>query len=43
MRARARALQGTLVVESAPEEGTAVAVTLPCPVPAPDAAPEAAS
>ncbi|GAA5613931.1 sensor histidine kinase [Streptomyces platensis] len=43
MRARARALQGTLVVESAPGEGTAVAVTLPCPAPAPGAAPEAAS
>ncbi|MBM4792878.1 sensor histidine kinase [Streptomyces sioyaensis] len=41
MRARARALQGTLAVESAPGEGTAIAVTLPCP--APDAAPEAAS
>ncbi|WP_406480790.1 sensor histidine kinase [Streptomyces platensis] len=43
MRARARVLQGTLVVESAPGEGTAVAVALPCPAPAPDAAPEAAS
>ncbi|MFD5393746.1 sensor histidine kinase [Streptomyces sp. NPDC127097] len=42
MRARARALQGTLVVESAPGEGTAVAVTLPCPAPAPAAAPHAA-
>ncbi|QIY58130.1 sensor histidine kinase [Streptomyces sp. RPA4-5] len=42
MRARARALQGTLVVESAPGEGTAVAVTLPCPAPAPAPAPEAA-
>jgi signal transduction histidine kinase len=31
MRARARALQGTLVVESAPGEGTAVAATLPVP------------
>ncbi|MET9291502.1 sensor histidine kinase [Streptomyces sp. NPDC003077] len=31
MRARARALHGTFVVESAPGEGTAVAVTLPCP------------
>ncbi|MFJ6750133.1 sensor histidine kinase [Streptomyces sp. NPDC091266] len=31
MRARARALHGTLAVESAPGEGTAVAVTLPCP------------
>ncbi|WP_052868425.1 sensor histidine kinase [Streptomyces niger] len=29
MRARARALHGTFVVESAPGEGTAVAVTLP--------------
>jgi signal transduction histidine kinase len=29
MRARVRALQGTLVVESAPGEGTAVAATLP--------------
>ncbi|MGW9176007.1 sensor histidine kinase [Streptomyces decoyicus] len=41
MRARAHALQGTLVVESAPGEGTAVAVTLPCPAtpsaPAPSA------
>lgn len=43
MRARARALQGTLAVESAPGEGTAIAVTLPCPATAPDAAPEAAS
>jgi signal transduction histidine kinase len=31
MRARARALRGTLVVESAPGEGTAVAATLPVP------------
>lgn len=31
MRARARALQGTLVVESAPGAGTAVAATLPIP------------
>jgi signal transduction histidine kinase len=31
MRARARALQGTLVVESAPGEGTAVAASLPVP------------
>ncbi|MEU9123903.1 sensor histidine kinase [Streptomyces sp. NPDC048506] len=31
MRARARALHGTLAVESAPGEGTAIAVTLPCP------------
>lgn len=31
MRARARALGGTFVVESAPGEGTAVAVTLPFP------------
>ncbi len=30
MRARARALHGVLAVESAPGEGTAVAVTLPC-------------
>lgn len=29
MRARARALRGTLAVESAPGEGTAIAVTLP--------------
>ncbi|MFF4605051.1 sensor histidine kinase [Streptomyces sp. NPDC001339] len=41
MRARAHALRGTLAVESAPGEGTAVAVTLPCPAaPAP---PETAS
>lgn|SRR5680860_428250 len=32
MRARARALQGSVAVESAPGRGTAVAVTLPCPV-----------
>ncbi len=39
MRARARALHGALAVESAPGEGTAVAVTLPLP-PAPgEAAP----
>ncbi|MEV0372199.1 sensor histidine kinase [Streptomyces sp. NPDC050636] len=38
MRARARALHGTLVVESAPGEGTAVAVTLPCPATTPEAA-----
>jgi signal transduction histidine kinase len=31
MRARAVALQGTLVVESAPGGGTAVAATLPVP------------
>ncbi|GAA4301660.1 sensor histidine kinase [Klenkia terrae] len=31
MRARARALQGALVVESAPGKGTAVAATLPVP------------
>jgi len=42
MRARARALKGTLVVESAPGEGTAVAVTLPCPAAAPGTAVEAA-
>ncbi|MFJ9852631.1 sensor histidine kinase [Streptomyces sp. NPDC101150] len=41
MRARARALHGTLAVESAPGEGTAVAVTLPCP--AAPVSPEAAS
>ncbi|MFF8898937.1 sensor histidine kinase [Streptomyces lydicus] len=41
MRARARALQGTLAVESAPGEGTAVAVTLPCA--AAPATPETAS
>jgi signal transduction histidine kinase len=49
MRARARALHGTLAVESAPGEGTAVAVTLPCPAgpdpavspPAPGAGPAA--
>ncbi|MEV5596596.1 sensor histidine kinase [Streptomyces sp. NPDC052496] len=34
MRARARALHGTLAVESTPGEGTAVAVTLPYPEPA---------
>ncbi|MFG2890839.1 sensor histidine kinase [Streptomyces sp. NPDC048248] len=38
MRARARALQGTLAVESAPGEGTALAVTLPCPTAVPGAA-----
>ncbi|MEU9111622.1 sensor histidine kinase [Streptomyces sp. NPDC048483] len=41
MRARARALHGTLAVESAPGEGTAIAVTLPCP--AAPATPEAAT
>ncbi|MFK0293202.1 sensor histidine kinase [Streptomyces sp. NPDC090442] len=40
MRARARALHGTLAVESAPGEGTALAVTLPCPDPS--AVPETA-
>ncbi|MGK5630992.1 sensor histidine kinase [Streptomyces sp. URMC 123] len=35
MRARVRALHGTLVIESTPGEGTALAATLPCP-PAPD-------
>ncbi|GAU67008.1 two-component histidine kinase [Streptomyces sp. NBRC 110611] len=40
MRARARALQGTLAVESAPGEGTAIAVTLLCPAaPAPPETP----
>lgn len=39
MRARARALHGTLVVESAPGEGTAVAVTLPTAGTAPGSAP----
>lgn len=37
MRARARALHGTLAVESAPGEGTAVAVTLPLPATRPAA------
>jgi signal transduction histidine kinase len=33
MRARARSLGGTLSVESAPGQGTAVALTLPLPIP----------
>ncbi|POX38652.1 two-component sensor histidine kinase [Streptomyces sp. Ru73] len=41
MRARARALHGTFVVESAPGEGTAVAVTLPVADPSPPAPPPA--
>lgn len=36
MRARARALQGTLAVESAPGQGTAIALTLPCPTDTPE-------
>jgi signal transduction histidine kinase len=40
MRARARSLGGTLSVESAPGQGTAVAITLPLPV-SPTAAPTA--
>lgn len=40
MRARARALRGTLAVESAPGEGTAVAVTLPYAQPAAASAPD---
>lgn len=36
MRARARALHGTLVIESAPGEGTALAVTLPSHPSAPE-------
>lgn len=36
MRARARSLGGTLSVESAPEQGTAVAVTLPLPAAEPE-------
>ncbi|MGW6914949.1 sensor histidine kinase [Kitasatospora sp. NPDC054939] len=35
MRARARALGGTFALESAPGQGTALAVLLPVPVPAP--------
>ncbi|MFE2020312.1 sensor histidine kinase [Streptomyces sp. NPDC059499] len=38
MRARARSLGGTLSVESAPEQGTAVAVTLPLPASEPKGA-----
>lgn len=38
MRARARSLGGTLNVESAPEQGTAVAVTLPLPSAEPEGA-----
>lgn len=32
MRSRARSLGGTLSVESAPHQGTALALTLPLPV-----------
>ncbi|MET8171950.1 sensor histidine kinase [Streptomyces clavifer] len=35
MRSRARSLRGTLSVESAPDQGTALAVTLPLPLPHP--------
>ncbi|MGW8885251.1 sensor histidine kinase [Streptomyces sp. NPDC055749] len=38
MRSRARSLGGTLSVESAPGQGTAVAVTMPLPHPTEDAA-----
>ncbi|GHA88595.1 MULTISPECIES: sensor histidine kinase [Streptomyces] len=37
MRSRARSLRGTLSVESAPDQGTALAVTLPLPLPHPPA------